>query len=307
MEHHDPPRYREADLLPDPFWAADRAAVEGQDIALLGYMMQLAFTVAAAVAGALPVRQLGPVNVTPLVSVGLFLMAGCVAVALHFRAPQEEWYQGRSTAESVKALTWKYVVRAHPFEGEAENTAATQRFRDRIGDVTAPAPGAAPLPDVAPDRVITAPMRAGRAAPLKQRRELYLTDRVDAQRSWYLDRANECDHKALIWWLLTTSMFCGGIIMAVLEATDYPSLRVLGSFSAAAAAMSAWSQLKQFRPLASSYRLAASELDRIARLLIRLDVTRPDAETVWAELARDAEDAISREHIVWRARSQHRV
>jgi hypothetical protein len=295
----DPPRRAEAELLPDPFWAADLASLRGQDSALFWYRCQLGLTLLAALFGAFPAHRVGSVDIVPVLSVSCFLGAGCFALALHRRDPQEQWYGGRAAAESLKTLTWKYTVRARPFTGPTD--LAERRFRTAVRDVL---PGS---PDAAGPEPVTEPMRDARAAPLRERRRLYLNDRVYAQRTWYLSRADECDHKANVWGLWIAALFLVGSAVAVLEAEEFPSLRALGLFSAGAASVTAWTQLKQFRPLASAYRLAAADLDRIAARLTRLDPSAEAAEAIWSELAADAEDAIHREHVVWRARSRHRV
>ena len=307
MPHQEPPRRREAELLPDPFWAADRVALAGQDSALYWYRWQLWLTLLAALFGVFPAHQVNGVNIVPLLSVASFLGAGGFALALYRRAPQEQWYQGRSTAEAVKTLTWKYLVQARPFDGPAQSPLVDRRFLDALGDVVPRSHphGGGPGGDTGPQ--ITRQMRDERRKPLQQRRQLYLNERVYVQRTWYLARADECDHKSHVWGLCTALMFLGGIVIAIAEATSYPSLRALGLFSTGAAIVTAWTQLKQFRPLAAAYRLAARELDRITALLTRIDLGAKDAEETWSRLAGDAEDAISREHVVWRARSQHRA
>lgn len=297
MGHGAADRRHEDELLPDPFWAADRAAVRGQDFALHWHRWQLGLTLLAALFGTFSAHTVNGVNVVPLLSVTCFLGAGCFALALHRRAPQEQWYQGRSAAEAMKTLTWKYMVRAAPFAGADDP--ADKRFLDELADVPQlAAEPAGPL--------ITPGMRIERARPLHLRRRLYLAERVREQRTWYLDRAAACDQKSQVWMLWTALMLLTGIVVAVLETAVYPGLHALGLFSAGAAAVTAWTQLKQYRPLGSAYRLAASELDRVAVQLTRLDLTAPDAEYTWSLLAAQAEDAISREHIIWRARSQHR-
>lgn len=302
-------RRREDELLPDPFWAADRAALRGQDFALYWYRCQLALTLLAALFGVFSARRVHGVNVVPLLSVACFLGAGCFALALHRRSPQEQWYQGRSAAESMKSLTWKYVVRAEPFGGPDEP--AAKHFLDALRDVPQSfleddrSPDGKGAPKQTEPR-ITPLMRDERRKPLQQRRSLYLTERVYAQKTWYLGRADSCDQQAQVWALGMALMLLAGVVVAVLETEFYPGLHALGLFSAGAAAVSAWTQLKQFRPLASAYRLAAAELERVAAQLTRIDLTARDAEQTWSRLAARAEDAISREHIVWRARSQHR-
>ena len=63
----------------------------------------------------------------------------------------------------------------------------------------------------------------------------------------------------------------------------------------------------EFGPLASAYRLARTELDMIEVQLSRLNPNLPDAEESWSRLSRDAEDAVSREHTLWRARRDRRA
>ncbi|MFC1415306.1 DUF4231 domain-containing protein [Streptacidiphilus cavernicola] len=310
MPYQEPPRRREAELLPDPFWAADQAALRGQDSALYWYRWQLGLTLLAALFGVFPAHRVDGVNIVPLLSVASFAGAGGFALALHRLSPQELWYQGRSAAESLKTLTWKYLVQARPFDGPAQSPLADRRFLEALRDVPRSYPGIGTSIGTAtgPDGPqITQRMRDERRKPLQQRRQLYLTERVYAQRTWYLSRADECDHKSQVWALWTVLMFVTGIAVAVAEATSYPSAHVLGLFSTGAATVTAWAQLKQFRPLAAAYRLAARELDRISALLARIDLGAKDAEEAWSRLAGEAEDTISREHIIWRARSQHRT
>ena len=312
MPNQDPPRNREAELLPDPFWAADLASLRGQDFALHWYRWQLGLTILAALFGTLPARKEGGINVAPVASLVLLAAAGGVAWALHRRAPQEQWYEGRSAAESVKALTWKYVVRAQPFEGEAVNAEADKRFNDLVDQFPyssqegPSSSGEGPSPERGTQQVNEG-MRKARAGTLRERRNLYVSERLRAQKVWYDSRANGCDQKVQMWGVLLAVVFAAGLLIAALEATTFISLHALGVVPACAAAATAWIQLRQYRPLGASYRLAAKELDRIAAVLSNLRPEAPGAETEWSHLAREAEDAISREHIVWRARSQHRV
>ncbi|MEY9839299.1 DUF4231 domain-containing protein [Streptacidiphilus sp. EB103A] len=306
MPNQDPPRNREAELLPDPFWAADLASLRGQDFALHWYRWQLGLTVLAALFGTFPAHRVNSINIIPLLSLTCFGAAGVTAWRLHRRAPQEQWYEGRSAAESVKALTWKYVVRAQPFEGEPDDEDAAKLYDALVREVPFTFKDDPRLP-LGPESQINDEMRRRRAGTLSERRELYLAERVRSQRVWYESRANDCDQKVQVAGLLVALLFSAGMVIAALEATVWSSMHALGLISACAAASMAWSQLKQYRPLAASYRLAARELDRIDAELTRVPLTGPQAETDWSHRAKEAEDAISREHIVWRARSQHRV
>ena len=309
MPHLDPPRFPESELLPDSFRVADRASLQGQDYTLFWFRCQLGLTLLAALFGTFPEREVHGINVVPLFAVCAFLGAGAFAWALHHRSPQADWYRGRAAAEAVKALAWKYTVRAAPFEGPPASAEADQRFDELLDSAlrlfrTEPdLGGGSPMTN----SQITKGMREERASTLRERRNLYVSERVDAQRIWYLSRADEYEHRSNVWALWTASSFVAGAAVAVLEVTAAPSLRALGLLSAGVASATAWTQLLQFRPLASTYRLAAKELLRLAAELRNLDVKAPDAEERWSWLAREADDVIMHEHLLWRARSARRI
>ena len=320
MPHLDPPRFPESELLPDSFRVADRASLQGQDYTLFWFRCQLGLTLLAALFGTFPEREVHGVNVVPLFAVCAFLGAGAFAWALHRRSPQADWYRGRAAAESVKALAWKYSVRAAPFEGPPASPEADRRFDELLDSAlrlfrTGPATvvgsgggsGGVIGGVIGGGSQITKAMREERASTLRERRNLYVSGRVDAQRVWYLSRADEYENRSNVWALWTASAFVAGAAVAVLEVTAAPSLRALGLLSAGVASATAWTQLLQFRPLASTYRLAAGELERLAAELRNLDVNAPDAEERWSWLAREADDVIMHEHLLWRARSERRI
>ena len=236
MANQNPPRSREAELLPDPFWAADLASLRGQDFALYGYRWQLGLTVLAALFGTLPPHKDAGINVVPLASLLFLAAAGAVAWTVHRRAPQEQWYEGRSAAESVKALTWKYVVRAQPFEGKAVDLEVDKRFDDLVRDISYAFPDG---PAAASTTQVNDEMRRDRQSDLRSRRNLYVRERVRAQRVWYEDRANDCDQKVQMWGVALAAVFGAGLLIAGLEATAFSSLHALGVIPACVAAATA--------------------------------------------------------------------
>ena len=63
-----------------------------------------------------------------------------------------------------------------------------------------------------------------------------------------------------------------------------------------AAVAVAWLSLKQHSSLSSAYAIAARELN-----LVHEQVRTAQTEAEWALRVNDAEEAISREHTMWRA------
>jgi hypothetical protein len=85
-------------------------------------------------------------------------------------------------------------------------------------------------------------------------------------------------------------------VAAVLRAASVVQVDVLGLAGALTAAGVAWVQTKQHQTLASAYAVASQELSDIDSR-----VNQPSAEREWAHFVDEAEQAISREHTLWRA------
>jgi hypothetical protein len=305
MVRQDPPGHRERSLLPEPFWTADTASLSGQRQAIRWYVGQITMLIIAAAVG-IPTIHAKGLNLSPVFSVLAFIGAYYFWERLREEKPQARWYEGRAAAESVKTLAWKYVVRARPFAGEGDSVPADSAYETQMGEVFQAFRDSPVIPTgIRP--AITDEMRKLRRAPLAVRRDLYLQERVRAQRTWYLSRAEQCENETAKWQLLAVAAIIVGGGFALLQIFDVIPWHVLGLFTTMAASVTAWTQLKQFGPLASAYRLAGTELDMIEVQLSRLDMARSDAEEVWSRLARDAEDAVSREHTIWRARRDRRV
>ena len=305
MVHKEPPGNRERQLLPEPFWTADDASLSGQRQALRWYIGQISMLLIASAVGIFNIKAKG-LNLAPVLSVLAFVGAWYFWDRLRAENPQADWYQGRAAAESVKTLAWKYVVRARPFAGPAESLEADSAYEVQMGEVFQAFRDSPVIPP-GTKPAITGEMRRLRATPLTVRRDLYLQERVRAQRTWYLSRADMCDSETAKWQLVSIAAIIVGGCFAVLQIFNVVPWHVLGTFTTVAASVTAWTQLKQFGPLASAYRLAGTELDLIEVQLSRVDPARPDAEEAWSRLARDAEDAVSREHTIWRARRDRRV
>ncbi|MER7702024.1 DUF4231 domain-containing protein [Kitasatospora sp. NPDC097605] len=302
MVRQDPPAGVEAQLLPELFRTADQASLSGQQQTLRWYRGLISMLVIAAVVGSLPgPDDKGTSDITPLFSVVAFLVAGYFWSRLRRSNPQARWYEARAAAESVKTLAWKYSVRARPFEGDAESADVDRGYLLQVEDVLRAFEDPAIVP---PGSVaeITPEMRRVRAESLTARRTLYLRTRVEGQRTWYRSRAESCESQAVTWGLGVAALIIIGAAAAVAQATGALQVHVFGATAAAAASVIAWTQLKQLRPLAAAYQLAARELENVGNQLSDLDPRTPDAEQRWARLAAEAEDAVSREHTTWRAR-----
>ncbi|MFG2846248.1 DUF4231 domain-containing protein [Kitasatospora sp. NPDC048296] len=295
---------RERELLPEFFWTADTASLRGQRRAVLLSAWELLLLLVAAATGSAD----GEPWAWPAAAAYLGAMA--LAVVISRQNPQGLWYEGRAAAESVKTLAWKFAVRADAYQPPPRSLPDAEglyRFQlDRVLGAFRDSPVAVPGPG-AEHAGITEAMRDLRNQPLAVRREVYLNERIRVQHDWYRAKARYCaraGHWAGVLGVLLPAL---GLVLAVLRALGAYTYDALGTVSAVAASVTAWAQLRQYRPLAAAYGLAADELELIRFQLAQLDLESVDAEEIWARLARDAEDAVSREHTTWQARREVRT
>jgi hypothetical protein len=80
------------------------------------------------------------------------------------------------------------------------------------------------------------------------------------------------------------------------------STSLLGVAAAASASAAAWLQTRQHENLTTAYSVACQELASVRSL-----IEQNRDEATWAQFVEDAEEAISREHTMWRASRGMRV
>jgi SMODS and SLOG-associating 2TM effector domain 1/SMODS and SLOG-associating 2TM effector domain 3 len=211
--------------------------------------------------------------------------------------PDRLWYDGRAVAESAKTLTWRYLVGGSPFgRREVSEREAERLLLDRFRQITRELGGAHLVPVSGDTDQIGPALREVRALPLDRRRELYRGQRIDGQQAWYARSARWNERRATQWSLVLTSLEALGLAGGVLKATGVVAVDLLGFGSALVAAGVAWVQAKQHQHLANAYAVASQELSTISG---QVDLTTTEED--WAHFVDQAEEAISREHTLWRA------
>ncbi|HVS90460.1 MAG TPA: DUF4231 domain-containing protein, partial [Mucilaginibacter sp.] len=61
----------------------------------------------------------------------ILFISALVSVYLNYQKPERNWYLGRAIAESIKTLTWRYMMRAAPFQFQDEKN-DLKNFIERI-------------------------------------------------------------------------------------------------------------------------------------------------------------------------------
>jgi hypothetical protein len=284
-------------ILPEVFAVADRMSLQGQRNTLGATAARLLLSIFAALALAL--APLWPTElfhrdeaeVLALAAAVLFLVALLVEIRLIRRRPEREWYGGRAVAESAKTLAWRYAVGALPYPVHQDAGAALKRDMHNLTTDVAPLREA-----VASAMVSTAWMEDLRSKDLVTRRKTYLRDRIEEQQAWYSRKAAYNAQRAKWWSIGLLTAEAAGVALAALKALAFVSIDLASLASALIASGGAWLAVKQYESVATAYLLASRELNAVKQHLLSVD-----GEDRWAAEAADAEEAISREHTMWRA------
>ena len=280
--------------FPAIYYSADQQAIAGRRRSYRLLFVQLVALTAAAGFAAFT-WQPGSVRISSGIASLLFLIALVLALASAAVKPERSWYMGRAVAESVKSLTWLYAVGGDPFALDSEDE-TEERLESRLQALST----GLGVADSAPDDPwqIDQSVRDLRGLDMVDRRAAYLEGRVNDQVLWYSTKAESNRVRARGWIAAFVVVSGMGIVGAALEAVNIVDFGFVSLLAATAASFSAWTQAKQHSILAASYKLASQEL-AIARFIV--EAARTERE--FAVAAGDAEDAISREHATWVART----
>lgn len=286
--------------LPAIYQAANGNSVEAQRKFLRRSGTGLVMAMVAAGAGALVgVQWLNPferVELAGMVAAAAFAIALLARLYLLAGQPERTWYEGRAAAESAKTLAWRYAVGGKPFGIDQDPNEVDNHLIERLKEILTDLDAESLTMPSGNAKQITDKMHHVRRMSLEERKRAYRVGRIEDQLDWYCRKAQWNKKRSEKWNLCLISIEAVGIIMAVATAVGWPGLNVLGLLGAVVAAGASWTQTKQHSNLMRAYSVAAHEISAINDC-IRLHRT----EESWAQFVNESEDAISREHTLWRA------
>ena len=283
------------DDYPALYRSADAGSLSGQRRFLVGTRVRLYGLLLAAVGGGFS-AMVGGVDLFGLLGLVSFVAAVGAELYVLTEKPDQLWYSGRAAAESTKTLTWRYMVGGEPFPISLAQTGAEPAFLSRLDEILPDLEDLDLAPLLTADAQITPAMVEARTQNLDVRKALYRQARIDDQRSWYARKARWNARRSSRLSLAALFLECAGIVFAAAKAFAFTDVDLLGLLAAGAAGLTAWSQAKQYQTLSRAYFVASQEL-----ATIRSHVDRVTDEGEWARLVSEWEEAISREHTLWRA------
>ena len=284
--------------FPEAFKVTDEASLAGQRSFIQSTRVQLILLVIASAAGSLSWTINGDWDGTALLAGVAFSVAAILRLVILRSRPHRLWYDGRAAAESIKTLAWKHAVAGDPFV--RGDTSADERFVGLVGEVVSSfdtlgpeAGGASAEP--------TSSMRTLRSASLEDRRRAYSDGRIADQQGWYTRKAAWNKNRARFWGVIAFVLQVIGAVGAYLKGFGVIDVDLFGLAGAAVGSAVAWLETKQHHSIARAYKVAAEELADIQRL-----IGQKQTEQEWSAFVAEAEEAISREHTMWRASSRSR-
>lgn len=223
-----------------------------------------------------------------------------ITIFIQLKKFDQEWYGARAIAESIKTLSWRFMMGSDKFGKNQTLEKVIELFTSEIKDINNQSRYLAGVlgGKIGEKPLITQLMYDVRKLSYKERLKIYLTHRIEKQKNWYLTNSknNESNGNNYFNYIYVFQAF------AILSAFLYivkPTFIINPSALLITLATSflTWSQVSQFKILAQSYGFTAHELNNIITLGKTIN-----SESNLSKFVIDSEQAISREHTMWLAR-----
>lgn len=281
--------------LPGLYQSANQASLDAQTVYFRSLKWYLILLVSAAlIAFIRPNDTFGA-----LTSASLFLITLGILIFLRVKRPDDIWYNGRAVAESVKTISWRWMMRAEPFEDADNIEIVSKQF---ISDLKAILNQNRSLsqslqPESGVNEPISNVMKNVRALSISERLEIYAEQRIQNQANWYSTNSQFNKRRAKQWFWVSIILHSLAILMLLYRIKD-PSFELpVEVVATTAGAVLTWLQAKKHNELNSAYSLTAHEI-----VLIKGEALSINSETQLSEFVVNSEAAFSREHTQWVAR-----
>jgi SMODS and SLOG-associating 2TM effector domain 1/SMODS and SLOG-associating 2TM effector domain 3 len=283
------PETIERNDFPRMYRLADDKSVQAQRIFLRWNVVNFV----ALILGALVVALKEWIPGAPVISAVLLAAGAAMTFWLRKNRYERGWYRSRAVAESVKTLTWRYMMCAAPYDRSLDTPTATRLFNGVLHEIALQEPEVDPPEPVE----VTAKMQAVRTWPAADRLEAYLAQRIADQREWYSKKSkqNARSGDRLLYLAAATQVLALVFALLLINFETLPD--IVGVVASISASLLAWMQLKRYEDVSQAYLTAAKELSHIQGAA----PARPSDDDL-SRYVIDSENAVSREHTLWLAK-----
>lgn len=281
--------------LPGLYQSANQASLDAQRHYFNGLMWYLILLVTAAF-----VSYIRPSDIVgALLSASLFLVTLGILIFIRVKRPDDIWYNGRAVAESVKTISWRWMMRAEPYE-DCDNFEIVSRsfisdlktILDQNRSLSHALQSGSALNDP-----ISKEMREIRSLSILDRLGVYMEYRIQDQANWYWHKSSFNKRRAKLWFWVSVALHSIAILMLLYRIKEPSFSLPVEVVATAAGAVLTWLQAKKHNELNSAYALTAHEI-----VLIKGESTSVKTEKQLSEYVINSESAFSREHTQWVAR-----
>ncbi|EKO5121726.1 DUF4231 domain-containing protein [Vibrio fluvialis] len=282
------------DDYPPLYLAADQASLTAQRNHYLFLLLYLLVLVVAAFVSFQWPNKL----VESYVSLMLFLGSIALLAWSKHKKYDEDWYNGRAVAESVKTRTWRWIMNAEPYQNDED--AARLFIEDLKGILNQQTNLSQRLTcdiSLAHREIVSEKMLKIRKLDWKDRLALYRKQRVEEQAIWYSNKSTFNKQRALFFFIFSVILHASAIAMLIYRINNLQSNLPIAVVATAAGALLTWTQAKKYDELRNSYSLTAHEI-----YLMKGDVSAIKNNSDVSDFVVNSEAAFSREHTQWVAR-----
>lgn len=288
--------------LPGIYYSASDGSIAAQKMFLLLIKVNIGLLILLAVLSAINVNSIQKEYqyLVPVASTILMTISITVTFATENGKFEKKWYDGRAIAESLKSLSWKFMMKAEPFYALSKDEAEAKFLTDFkvIKNAIRPTGELFGGNTQANEHQLTDKMKEVYKSDLDTRKGTYEKNRISGQKNWYKNNSGINSKKAghFFWIIVGFQIFTVLSALLMISIPDF-ALNPTGLTTTAIAVLMTWVQVKQYKNLAESYGITTTELS-----LIEDTIPNITTNEQFSNFVAESETAISREHTLWRAR-----
>lgn len=285
----------ESSDLPGLYQSANQASLNGQKSFFLALSIYLILLIGAAFVSYIRPND----NIGAIGSASLFLITLGILIFIRVKKPDDIWYNGRAVAESVKTITWRWMMRAEPYADCENMEAISKSFINDLKSILEQNRHLSySLQSVeAVSDAISEKMKFIRGQSVSERLSVYVNQRIEDQATWYWLKSKFNKRRASQWFWVSVALHSLAISLLLYKINDPLISLPIETLATAAGAALTWLQAKKHNELNSAYALTAHEI-----VLIKGESTGVHSESDLSEYVTNSESAFSREHTQWIAR-----
>ncbi len=215
--------------------------------------------------------------------------------------PRELWYNGRAVAESIKTMTGRWIMKAHPYN-QLRGSVSEDFKADLKTILTDNESVFKHYEDCNDDDfyTITDEMRRVRVLSSRDKLAYYNSHRINEQLRWYRSKAKYNRRRYNIYFTINIILYIVILVFMALSIGDITAKYPIQILSLITVSIISWMEAKRYNELSNSYSLTVSDISLMREDKLTGQVSDQDV----SDYVINCETAFSREHTQWFARKK---